>query len=127
MKLLLDTNALIWWLEDNRKLGSRARGRLADPRTVSMVTIVSLWEMTMKFRAGKLKQPGSALLSRLAEQQVELLDLRVEHLCALDDIAQFHDDPFDHLILAQAKVEKATLLTSDDKMRAYGVPCMDTD
>ena len=127
MKLLLDTNALIWWFEDNRKLGPRARRRLADPRTIPIATIVSLWEMTMKFRVGKLKQPGSALLSVLAEQQIELIGVRAEHLRALDALAMHHGDPFDHLILAQAKAEGATLMTSDDAMRAYGVPCIDTD
>jgi PIN domain nuclease of toxin-antitoxin system len=127
LKVLLDTNALIWWLEDNRKLGPRARRRLADSRTTPIATIISLWEMTMKFRAGKMKQPGSALLPFLAEQQVELIEVRLEHLRVLDSLAKYHDDPFDHLILAQAKAEGAVLMTSDDNMRLYGVPCIDTD
>ena len=81
----------------------------------------------MKFRAGKMKQPGSVLLPVLAAQQVELIGVRVEHLRALDALAKYHDDPFDHLILAQAQAEGAALMTSDNNMRLYGVPCIDTD
>ena len=127
MKLLLDTNALLWWLDDDRKLGRRARRRLADPRTTVIATIVSLWEISIKHRAGKLPLPGSAYVPILADQKVELLDLRASHLRALDDIGFHHSDPYDHLILAQAKAEGAVLMTSDQNMPLYGIPCIDTD
>lgn len=127
MKLLLDTNALIWWLDDDRRLGARARRRLADPRTTTIATIVSVWEVTMKHRAGKMKRPESGLLSILAEQQVAVLDVTTAHVRAIEDLPMHHADPYDHLILAQAKVEGAILMTSDEQMTHYGVPCMSTD
>lgn len=100
---------------------------MADPRATILATVVSIWELTIKHRAGKLGQSGTRLLPRLAEQQIELLDVRVSHLLALDDLGWHHGDPYDHLILAQAKAEGAALMTSDDNMRLYGVPCIDTD
>ncbi len=127
MKLLLDTNALIWWLSDDRRLGPRARRRLTDQRTITMATIVSIWEVTMKHRSAKMRQSGSSLLPILAGQQIELLGVRSAHICAIDDLLMMHSDPFDHLILAQAKVEGATLMTSDVQMTRYGVPCIGTD
>lgn len=127
MKLLLDTNALIWWLDDDRRLGARARRRLADARTTTMATIVSVWEVTIKHRSGKMRHSGSRLLPVLAEQGLELLDVRAEHILAIDDLSMVHSDPFDHLILAQAKVERATLMTSDEQMTRYGIACIGTD
>ena len=127
MKILLDTHALLWWLDDNGKLGRRARRRLADPRTSVVATIVSIWEMSLKHRAGKFNRSGTSLLAIMTAQKIELLDLRLPHMLALDDLGMHHTDPFDHLILAQAKVEGATLMTSDTQMTLYGVPCIGTD
>ena len=127
MKILLDTNALVWWLDDDRKLGRSARRRLADPRVTILATIVSLWELTLKHRVGKFNRSGTALLPIISEQKIDLIDLCLPHLRALDCLGMYHADPYDHLILAQAKAEGATLMTSDDKMRLYGVPCIDTD
>ncbi len=127
MKVLLDTNALIWWMEDSRRLGPRARRRLADPRTTVMATVVSLWEITMKHRSGKFSSPGSAYLPFIAEQQIALVGISLSHLEAVEGLGMHHADPFDHLILAQAKVERAALMTSDGHMRLYGIPCLHTD
>lgn len=89
--------------------------------------MVSLWEITVKHRSGKWPLPGTTYLPFIAEQRIELIDLRLPHLHALDTLAMHHTDPYDHLILAQAKAEGAVLMTSDDIMRLYGVPCFDTD
>jgi PIN domain nuclease of toxin-antitoxin system len=101
--------------------------QLADPRTTVIATVVSLWEITMKHRTGKFPSSGSAYRPFIAEQQIALIDLRLSHLDALEDLGMRHPDPFDHLILAQAKAEGAVLMTSDDNMRLYGIPCIDTD
>ncbi len=90
-------------------------------------TIVSIWELTLKHRAGKFDRSGTTLLPIMEEQKIELLDLRPSHVVMLDSLGMYHGDPYDHLILAQAKAEGATLMTSDDNMRLYGVPCIDTD
>jgi PIN domain nuclease of toxin-antitoxin system len=124
MKLLLDTHALMWWLEDDPRLGPRARQRLADPDNEVIASIVSLWEIALKWRVGKMHLPGSAFAPLLDEQGVALLTVERPHIEALEGLAFHHGDPFDHLILAQAVAEGATVMTKDRQMAQYGVPCI---
>jgi PIN domain nuclease of toxin-antitoxin system len=124
MKLLLDTNALIWWMEDEPSLGSRARAHLADPANIVIGTLVSIWEITLKWRSGKYPTPGAAYMQFLDEEGIDILPIDAAHVAALDTLDMHHKDPFDHLIIAQAMVEGATIVTSDRDMTLYGVPCM---
>jgi PIN domain nuclease of toxin-antitoxin system len=124
MKLLLDTNALIWWMDDEPMLGSAARRLIADPANVVLGTVVSLLEITMKWRIGKFHRHGSVYGEFLAEEGFGLIGIAMEHVAALEGLPLVHKDPFDHLILAQAKVEGALILTSDRDMAAYGIPCI---
>lgn len=124
MKLLLDTNALIWWMEDNPSLGPRARQLIADLRNEVLVSIASPWEISIKHRIDKMEQRGSAILEALAEEKFTVLGITVGHLQALEALPRHHRDPFDHIILAQAKVEGARIVTSDRIMTAYGIPCI---
>ena len=123
VRILLDTSALIWWMEDEPMLGRRARALLADPDNQIVASIVSLWEITMKWRAGKYPSPGSSYAEPLREEQVELIEVSITHLDAVEQLDWHHRDPFDHLIIAQAKVEEAAILTSDRDMTLYGVRC----
>ncbi len=124
MKVLLDTNALIWWIKDSPKLGGKARALIEDPASSVIVSIVSLWEITIKWRIGKLDYSGASFLGMLEELRIELVQVTPVHLIALDGLPFRHRDPFDQLILAQAKVEGATLITSDEQLGAYGVRCI---
>jgi PIN domain nuclease of toxin-antitoxin system len=124
MRLLLDTHVLLWWLRDNPKLGPRSRAAIAAPGVELLVSIASFWEMSIKARNGKSDEPGSTLWNDAIAQGVTVLSLNSEHLRALEVLRQVvkHNDPFDHLILAQAKAERALLVTSDRLMRQYDVP-----
>ncbi len=124
MKLLLDTNALIWWMEDNPKLGPRVRRLIADRANDVLVSIASPWEISIKYRIEKMEQCGSAILNALGEEKMTVLGITPAHLEALEGLPRHHRDPFDHIILAQAKVEGARIITSDRIMTAYGVPCI---
>lgn len=124
MKILLDTNALIWWLSDDPRLGAKAKQIIAKEDTEILVSVVSLWEITMKNRVGKLEYVGSDFLNDLAEEGIDPLRVSVAHLLKLEAMGFHHKDPFDHLILAQAEVEGARVLTSDKEMTLYGVPCI---
>jgi PIN domain nuclease of toxin-antitoxin system len=126
VKILLDTNALIWWLTDDPKLGGKARSILADGRHDVMVSIVSLWELTIKWRVGKLEHQGSVFAQLLDEEGIKLLPIRPAHFAVLEELPMQHKDPFDHMILAQAKMEGARIITSDAAMLGYGVPCIPT-
>ena len=123
MKLLLDTNALIWWLKDDASLGSKARAMIAGGDNELLVSIISLWEVTIKFRVGKMEFLGSSFLDALASEGIVPLLPTPEHLIALEGLPVHHKDPFDHLIIAQALVEDATIITSDRVFVDYGVRC----
>lgn len=123
MKVLLDTNALIWWLEDDAKLGQRSRALIAGPASIPIVSIVSIWEITMKWRAGKYPNAGTTFMGFLAEESVDLLALEPKHLERLEGLPAHHKDPFDHLLIAQAQVEDAVIVTSDREFGEYGVRC----
>jgi PIN domain nuclease of toxin-antitoxin system len=124
VKILLDTNALIWWLRDDPKLGPRARQLIADKESELFVSVISLWEVTMKWRVGKMDYAGSAFLNDLKTEEIEPLGISTEHLLALEKLDMHHKDPFDHLILAQAKIEGATIITSDREITGYGISCI---
>ncbi len=123
MRLLLDTNALIWWMDDEPILGAATRKLIADPSNTVFATVVSLWEITIKWRIGKLPRRGSEYGGLLVTEGCELLNVRPDHVSALETLEAHHKDPFDHLILAQAKVEGATIITSDREMSLYGIQC----
>ncbi|HMO76825.1 MAG TPA: type II toxin-antitoxin system VapC family toxin [Sphingopyxis sp.] len=125
MRLLLDTHALIWWLEDSPRLGPVSRALIADADNDVLVSILSLWEITIKWRVGKLERSGSHFGDLLGDQRIDLLPVTVDHVRALDALAFHHGDPFDHLILAQAEEERLTIVTSDRQMTLYGIPCID--
>jgi PIN domain nuclease of toxin-antitoxin system len=123
MKLMLDTNALIWWMDDEPKLGSKSRQLIANPEHIIYVSVVSLWEITMKWRIGKYPLPGSAYREFLSDERVDLMEVSAAHVEAIERLAMHHKDPFDHLLLAQAKVERASIITSDREIANYGVKC----
>jgi PIN domain nuclease of toxin-antitoxin system len=126
MRFLIDTHVLIWWQADDSRLGKRARAVLADPQHEVLISIASLWEMSIKFRKGKLSVAGSAALLDPVSDQIGVLHIDVDHLEALEALPQKpgHNDPFDQLILAQAKAEEIPLLTGDRMMTGYGVSCI---
>lgn len=124
MKLLLDTHVLIWWIEDNARLGQDARALIADPANTVIASIASPWEISLKHRLGKIDMSGAALMAVAAEQGIGVIALDARHLAALEAMPLLHRDPFDHLILAQAAIEKAVILTDDRQMPRYDIPCI---
>lgn len=97
---------------------------IADPGTDVLVSQVSLWETAIKQRVGKLQVGPAEILPRLPEFGFYLLHLSNAHLLALAGLAKHHGDPFDHLLLAQAGVEGAAIMTADEMLRLYGVRCI---
>ena len=114
-------------MEDSPRLGQKARNLLANPSNVTVATVVSIWEITMKWRIGKHPLAGSPYGSFLVDEGIELISVTPEHIAALELLPLHHRDPFDHLILAQAKLEQARLMTSDPHMSNYGVECISTN
>ena len=126
MKLLLDTHVLLWWLRDDRRLSQRARTMIADTRVDVFVSIASGWELSIKTRIGKLAELGGPVMREAEEQGFRIIGVTAGHLSALEGLPRIagHGDPFDLLLLAQALVGEAALMTADRAMPRYGVPCI---
>jgi PIN domain nuclease of toxin-antitoxin system len=127
MNLLLDTHALIWWLEDSPRLGKSARHAVRALATTRTISVVSAWEIVIKIGIGRLKlsvDPEESI-PELFFNGFEPLSIQFRHAYALRDLPPHHSDPFDRMLVAQAKTEGLTILTADPKIAAYGVPTFD--
>ena len=126
MKLLLDTHVLVWWVRDNPRLGPRSRALIADGAIEVLFSCVSCWEATIKSRTGKIEMTGSELWRSATHERFLPLGVEAAHIEALERLPRVlrHGDPFDHLLLAQAKAEGAAIMTNDAKMAEYGIPCI---
>lgn len=121
MRLLLDTNVLLWWALSEDAERSNAGRLIADPANEVLLSVVSLWEVMIKQRVAKLDVALDALI-RLAEaQRFTRLGIEDRHLQALVRLPFHHRDPFDHLLIAQAIVEDAAFLTSDKAAARYPI------
>ena len=121
MRCLLDTHALLWWLADDDRLGPEARALIADPVTSVLVSVVSVWEIVVKQRIGKLRADIGEGLRAVERQGFTLLAIAPAHLRGLAALPAHHRDPFDQLLIAQAIAERARFLTDDRNAAAYPV------
>jgi PIN domain nuclease of toxin-antitoxin system len=115
----VDTHILLWWLTDNPLLSRRALDLIADPSNVVFVSAVTLWEIRLKQSVGKLQVPLN-LEERLAGESFESLPLLASHTREVASLPWHHRDPFDRLLIAQSRVAKLRLLTSDEIVGNYG-------
>jgi PIN domain nuclease of toxin-antitoxin system len=118
MRLLLDTQMVIWAALDAPKPPRAARRQISNASAVH-TSSVSLWEIGMKVSAGKFKLSMSRLETGLAASHAVPLALTWSHAIRAYDIAPYHRDPFDRLLLAQAVTEPLHLLTTDDALESY--------
>ena len=119
MKFLLDTHLLLWWLSNSRLLPAQARQLIGDPDNTIFVSAVSVWEVWLKSSMGKLRVPSS-FAQKLAGEPFQSLPLRAEHTPAVAMLEWHHRDPFDRMLIAQARSENLILLTADSALGAYG-------
>lgn len=118
MNYLLDTHILIWWSENSSKLNPKFKSTISDPKNRIHISIASLWEITIKISIKKLRLKTS--IESLSKQaDFEILPIKIEHLITLIKLPYIHKDPFDRILVAQAKSEKLKILTSDPKITAY--------
>ena len=128
MNLLLDTQALLWWRQGSRKLGPRARRAIERDAASVSISAASAWEIAIKVRAGRLRfaEPLHAWLpGDLERQGFGLLRVSFEHAIEVASLPDHHDDPFDRLLIAQARLGHLSIVTSDSAFDAYGVPVLD--
>lgn len=124
MSFLLDTHALLWWLFNDPKLSATARAILADPNNVVFVSSASAWEITTKYRLGKLES-AAVLVQDVAKFVVEAgfeeLPVSIAHAQQAGLWSHAHRDPFDRMLAAQAKLDDLALVSLDPELRQFGV------
>ena len=124
MRILVDTQALLWWLMDSERLGPKARRIFTSDEPV--VSPVVLWEIAIKASLGKLSADVSEVSRVVAEQGLERLGISDRHMINLQALPFHHRDPFDRMLIAQSEAEAMPLLTSDAKIARYGIAIIDS-
>lgn len=118
MKLLLDTNALLWWRTEAPRLPTRVSDQICDPNNAIVVSIASFWEIAIKRALGKLRFLED-FEQVMAEEDFDLLNVTYTHLRVLGDLPQHHRDPFDRLLISQSVAERIPIVTDDRAFAAY--------
>lgn len=124
MKLLLDTHVFIWWDSTPSRLSERVQRILQDPSNDVIFSVVSAWEMQIKHQLGKLdlRQPLAAIIEdQCSLNQMSVLPVELDHVLALGALPAVHSDPFDRLLVAQAQVIEAPLVSKDTAVSQYPI------
>ena len=121
MNLLLDTHVLLWALDNDPSLSQAARKAIIDGDNIVFVSAATAWEIAIKRALGKLNAPTGDYLEELRRHRFTPLDITSEHALAVERLPSHHADPFDRILVAQAQIEKLTLITRDSRIQAYDV------
>jgi PIN domain nuclease of toxin-antitoxin system len=124
MRLLLDTHALLWWLDGDQKLSATARSLIGDEDTVVFVSAASAWEIATKVRIGKL--PGAVEVAEqfmevMTSQNFTALDISIAHARLAGLLPGEHRDPFDRMLIAQAQMEGLPLVSIERLFDSFGI------
>ena len=119
MKLLLDTHVVLWWRLDSARLKGQARRRIASADIV-WVSAASGWEVAIKQTLGKLKLADS-FAAMVGDSQFDELPVTLRHAEQVATLPAYHADPFDRMLVAQAQVEGATVVSHDRQFERYDV------
>ncbi|MCK9388839.1 MAG: type II toxin-antitoxin system VapC family toxin [Sulfuritalea sp.] len=117
-RLLLDTHVVLWWVSAHPRLAEADRNLIASSEC--FVSAASLWEVAIKFKLGKLPFGPDRLLDVARGSSIRFVPVTPEHAVATMHLPPIHGDPFDRLLIAQARQEKMELLTADAVLSDYG-------
>ena len=120
MKLLLDTHAALWFLSGDERLSENARRHVTDGANRVLLSAAVVWEIAIKRSLGKLVVPDE-YLSLLLDAGAQALAVNLDHAAAVEHLPAHHHDPFDRMLVAQATIEGAALVSRDDALRPYDV------
>lgn len=125
MRLLLDTHVALWGVADSERLTPETRRFLEDSRNEVFVSVVTLWEIAIKHALAKgrpddMTLSASEALAEFRDAGYQTLDISPQHALAVADLPSLHRDPFDRMLIAQARAEPLRLLTADRTVAAYG-------
>jgi PIN domain nuclease of toxin-antitoxin system len=128
-EILLDTHMILWAMLDDPKLNNKMRNIILDPNNTIYYSIASMWEVQIKYDIKKMPISGIEFMHYCEQSGYHKLpvdDLHVVELAGLvrDEAAPYHNDPFDRILISQAKAEGFTFLTHDSLLRGYNEPCL---
>lgn len=124
MRALLDTHAFLWWISDDVRLSERCRAIISDGANEVLFSAVSAWEIAVKAGIGRLAVPGDLenyVVEQVSRNRFELLPISIAHALRVSRLPHHHKDPFDRMLIAQAQVEKVTILTGDAQIARYPI------
>ena len=131
MKLLLDTHIALWAISDSKRLSGDIRTLLENEDNAVYYSVASVWEVAIKRKIHPDQMPmdEEVFVSLCEESGLERLDIRLPHIFALkgltrQEAAPRHNDPFDRILIAQAKTEEMTMITHDSLLAGYGEECV---
>ena len=120
MRLLLDTHVFLWWLTDDPRLGTRQRQAIADPDALVHVSAATLWEVAIKEALGRIEM-GDDFAAEIERGDFIELPISAGHALAAGRLPRIHGDPFDRMLVAQAREEQMTLVSQDPVLAEYRV------
>lgn len=123
MRLLLDTQVVLWWFDDTSGVPQVVGEAIEDPTSEIVLSAIVIWEIAIKARLGKLGADDH-FRERVAAYDFVPLPVTAQHAWVVRHLPLHHGDPFDRLLVAQAQIEGATLVTADERLRAYDVPIL---
>ena len=121
MRLLLDTHVALWWVSDDERLSEDVARHMTDDTNQLLLSAAVVWEIAVKRSLGKLAVTDE-YLPLLLDAGVRPLPIDLDHAAAVERLPWHHRDPFDRLLIAQATIEGATLVSRDEALVEYGVP-----
>jgi len=124
MRVLLDTHAFLWWIDDAPALSRKARKTISAPANECLLSLASCWEIAIKVSLGKLELPGVVdrfIPEQLAVNAFRQLAIEFKHVARVASLPFHHRDPFDRLLAAQALEEQCAIVSADAVFRRYGV------
>lgn len=121
MKLLLDTHVYLWWLRDDRRLAAAARDSIADADSIVYVSAATIWEAGIKIALGRLDVGRADLVEEIDANQFQHLPITAKHASIASLLPRHHDDPFDRMLVAQARSEGLILVSRDTRLEPYDV------
>jgi PIN domain nuclease of toxin-antitoxin system len=124
VRLLLDTNALLFWGSDSPSLTARARRAIEERKNTCFVSLVTAWELAIKASIGKItlaKPVRQFFAEQLSANGFDVLSIELAHVSAVQGLPFHHKDPFDRLLAAQAIEERLTVVSADPIFKKYGV------
>lgn len=124
MRVLLDSHTLLWNEAGDERLPRAVRELIGHPGTRLVISVASIWELTLKALGGRLRlpeAPADYFEALVRDLRFEVLPIEQRHVAALAELPDVHDDPFDRMLVAQALVEDLNLVSGDEAIRRYPV------